>query len=210
MEKDSAIMFADLSGYSALTEAHGADTAADTIEKYLEIVANSLVGSSRLQERTGDEVMIIADLPDHLLSTALIILNNISRENNFLLVHGGLHYGRILKRNNAYFGTAINITARIAAKAGAGCFWCSKEFTDAIENKTAYHFESRGVDTFKNIAAEIEVFELVNDKPGFLAIDPVCRMLIQSEDKALRHPVDKDVFFCSTNCLNKYVSAKKE
>ena len=210
MEKDSAIMFADLSGYTALTEVHGAITAADTIEKYADIVTNSLTGSSSLHERTGDEVMIIADVPDDLLSTALMILKNAGRENNFLQVHGGLHYGKILKRNNAYFGTAINFTARLASKANAGSFWCSKDFKDAIENKTTYQFEHKGMYTFKNIAEEKEVFELINNKSGFLAIDPVCRMLIQSEDNALRHPFDKDVFFCSANCLDKYIAAMKE
>ena len=58
MEQDLAILIADLSGYTALTEVHGAHAAADLIDTYQEIVERSLVGESRLQERVGDEVMI--------------------------------------------------------------------------------------------------------------------------------------------------------
>ena len=35
MEQNTAILIADLSGYTALTEAHGASTAANTIDKFL-------------------------------------------------------------------------------------------------------------------------------------------------------------------------------
>ena len=71
MEQNIAILIADLSGYTALTETHGASSAADLIDKYIEIVSNSLVGESHLHERVGDEVMIVSDSPDHLHSTAL-------------------------------------------------------------------------------------------------------------------------------------------
>jgi len=44
MEQDIAILIADLSGYTALTETHGASSAADLVDKYVEIVNNSLAG----------------------------------------------------------------------------------------------------------------------------------------------------------------------
>jgi class 3 adenylate cyclase len=64
MEKTLAILMADLSGYTALTEAHGAISAADLIDRFLQIVKQSLVGSSRLHQRRGDEVMIVSESPD--------------------------------------------------------------------------------------------------------------------------------------------------
>ena len=126
MEKNLAILIADLSGYTALTEAHGATSAADLIETFLKIVQDSLVGDSYLHQRRGDEVMIISEFPDNLLSTALLLLRKSAEEHNFLLLHGGLHYGPVLKRDDEYFGSVINFTARIAAKASAGTFCCSR------------------------------------------------------------------------------------
>src|SRR3954464_4017765 len=112
MEQDIAILIADLSGYTALTETHGSLTAADLIDKYIEIVTASLIGDSHLQERVGDEVLIVATSPDHLLATAELLLQTTQEEYNFLEVHGGLHYGKLLKRNDSYFGSALNLTAR--------------------------------------------------------------------------------------------------
>jgi len=204
MEKDIAILIADLSGYTALTEVHGALSAAELIDKFIAIVQRSLVGDAFLQERVGDEVMLLAETPDDLLATALLLHKNATFEEHFLLVHGGLHYGKLLQRNNSYFGSAINFASRMAAKAKAGTFWCSKEFYMALTNKSLSSFESKGFLQFKNIADPKEIYELVMDKTRFLAIDPVCRMLIQSKETAIQHPVEKDVFFCSADCLDIY------
>src|SRR5262245_25347056 len=114
MEENIAVLMADLSGYTALTEIHGAVSAADLIDKYIEIVEGCLVGDCKLKERTGDAVMIVSASPDSLLATALMIMKYTSMEENFLQVHGGLHYGKVLRRNDSYFGSTINLTARIA------------------------------------------------------------------------------------------------
>src|SRR5882757_5149288 len=156
MEMNIAILMADLSGYTALTETHGSAAAADIIDKYIAIVENCLVGDSRVHERTGDELMIVSSFPDFLLATALVIGKNTSNEENFLMVHGGLHYGKVLMRGNSYFGTAINITSRIASKANAGTYWCSDEFVNALSDKTVFTPKSQGNHFFKNIKKEKE------------------------------------------------------
>lgn len=206
MEENIAILMADLSGYTALTETHGAISAADLIDKYLEIVEDSLVGDCKLQERTGDEVMIVSSSPDFLLSTAVMIQENTLSVENFLQVHGGLHYGKILKRNNSYFGSTINLTARIASKANPGSFWCSGEFIDALKNKSAYKLQSKGKYSFKNVSEEKELSEVINTKSQSHAIDPVCRMLIQDKANAIQHYEETHLYFCSQNCLDIFKS----
>jgi len=201
MEQDIAILIADLSGYTALTETHGASSAADLIDKYVEIVNNSLVGESHLHERVGDEVMIVSSSADHLLATAVVLLQRVFQEYNFLHVHGALHYGKILKRNNNLFGSALNLTSRIAAKAPPGVFLCSKDFLNAVADKNSHAFTSIGTHNFKNVSEDSEVFEIAVERPESLYIDPVCRMLLTEQGKRISHPNRPDLFFCSTNCL---------
>jgi adenylate cyclase len=208
MEENIAILMADLSGYTALTETHGAASAADLIDKYMEIVEGCLVGDSELKERTGDEVMIVSSSADFLLSTAAMILKTTSKEENFLQVHGGLHYGAVLKRKNSFFGSAINLTARIAAKANPGTFWCSLDFINALTSKSAFEFEPRGRHSFKNIHEEKEIVEVVNTHAEFFLIDPVCRMLIVDKTMAIQHPEKTDVFFCSQGCLHTFTTTR--
>jgi len=204
MEENIAILMADLSGYTALTETHGASGAADMVEKYISIVRDCLVGDSHLHGVVGDEVIIVSSSADHLIYTALLLIQNTSNKDNFLQVHGGLHYGKILKRNNNYFGTTINLAARITSKATAGTFWCSKDYVSALSDPSAFLFQSKGKHSFKNVSEEKEVFELITDHPKAFYIDPVCRMVISNEQNAIQHVDAPDTFFCSSSCLDIY------
>jgi adenylate cyclase len=206
MEENIAILMADLSGYTALTEVHGAVSAADLIDKYVEIVQSCLVAGCRLKERTGDEVMIVSASPDSLLATAHMIMSNTSNQENFLQIHGGLHYGKVLNRNNSYFGTTINVTARIAAKAGPGTFWCSGDFIDALTDKSSLESKVKSKCSFKNVKEQQEIVEVANTQSGAFAIDPTCRMLIHDKNAAIPHPGNEHIHFCSQNCLDIFLA----
>jgi len=208
MEQDIAILIADLSGYTALTEAHGSLSAADLIDKYVDIVNASLIGNSILQERVGDEVMIVSDCADDLLATAELLLQTTQEEYNFLEVHGGLHVGRLLKRNNSYFGSALNLTARIASQANAGTFLCSDDFIRAIADTSLYKFKSKGKYRFKNVTDEKEIFEISLARPTHFCIDPICRMIINKEKSSFVHPTKSHVSFCSQTCLDTYLASE--
>lgn len=204
MEQNIALLIADLSGYTALTETHGASSAADLVDQFIEITCACLTGDSHLHDRVGDEVIIISSSADDLLTTAIMLMQNTAGVNNFLQLHGGLHYGKILKRDNNYFGTTINLASRIASKATPGTFWCSEDYIKALTNQHAFKFESKGRHRFKNLSDENEVFELIIDNPKSFHIDPVCRMLINEKENAVPHPHEHTVFFCSSHCRDIY------
>jgi len=208
MEINTAIMMADLSGYTALTEIHGAVSAADLIDRYLVIAKKCLVGDCQLHQQTGDELMFVSGSADTMLATAKNLAARTAREQYFLQVHGGLHVGKLLKRNGHYFGTAINIAARIASRAVSGSFYCSASFANAVTDRSAGGFQSKGRHSFKNIVHEQEIFELGLQTIGPHYIDPVCRMLICNPESAVRYREDPKLFFCSTECRGIYVANK--
>ena len=207
MESTIAILIADLSGYTALTETHGAIAAANLIEKYTKIVTNSLVGDSVLHQTTGDEVLIVSSSADQLAATAILMMQHAGGEENFLQVHGGMHYGKILHRNNNYFGTTINLASRIAGKATPGKFWCSAEYMNALADKSLLGFEAKGLHEFKNLSGKKELFEVKIDITKPFHVDPVCRMVIYNTTKALAHP-EESVYFCSEHCFQKYAGKR--
>ncbi|MBC8770019.1 adenylate/guanylate cyclase domain-containing protein [Arenibacter sp. BSSL-BM3] len=204
MEKNIAILMADLSGYTALTETHGATSAADLIDKYIRIAENCLVGDSKLHQRTGDEIMFISDYPDFLLATALNLETSTTNEENFLQIHGSLHFGNVLTRGDSYFGSTVNLAARIAAKAAAGTFWCSDDFVASLTNNSICAFKSLGRHLFKNINGQKELFEVGIEKARTTYIDPICRMLIVNPQNAIHHPNENELYFCSTQCREEY------
>ncbi|MES1181295.1 MAG: hypothetical protein ABUL44_00725, partial [Flavobacterium sp.] len=93
-------------------------------------------------------------------------------------------------------------TSRIAAKADPGTFWCSEEFADSLSDKSIANLQSKGKHSLKNISEHKELYELKNENNRPVFIDSVCRMVILNTDKAIKHPTNKDVFFCSTACLD--------
>jgi len=205
MEQDIAILIADLSGYTSLTDTHGAMAAADLIDKYMTLVEKSLVGKSEFHQRTGDEVLIVSLSTDDLLCTAIALIQNTSMENEFLQLHGGLHYGKVLKRNNHYFGNTINLASRIASKASSGTLWCSEDFINALERTGPIGFEARGEHDFKNLRSKNKIYELIVHGSETVYIDPVCKMQIRDRINALPHPTKGDLFFCSQSCLEIYL-----
>jgi class 3 adenylate cyclase len=150
----------------------------------------------------------VSNSADHLIRTALLLMQHTSAEDNFLQVHGGLHYGKILKRNNNYFGTTINFASRIAHKANAGTFWCSEDYINALTDSVPFNFQSMGQCTFKNLSENRELFELKIDRQVSFHIDPVCRMLINDPKNAISH-LPENIFFCSQDCYKTYLTKKE-
>jgi adenylate cyclase len=205
MEHDIAILIADLTGYTSLTDTHGAMAAADLIDKYMTLVQKSLFGKSEFHQRTGDEVLVVSLSADDLLSTAVTLIQQTAMEHEFLQIHGGLHYGKVLKRNSHYFGNTINLASRIAGKASPGTLWCSEDFINALESTGSIGFEARGEHDFKNLRNKNTVYELVVHGCETVCIDPVCKMQIRDKINALAHPTKPDLFFCSQSCLEVYL-----
>jgi len=207
MEQPTAILIADLSGYTALTETHGSHAAADLIDQFIGIVDQSLIGDCALHQIVGDEVLLISESPDHLLSTTRSIRQQLCDRHHFLQLHGGLHYGQLLKRKNSYFGTALNLASRMANLAGTGSILCSEDFKAALNSRSAVQFKALGRHTFKNLSEEKELFELTFGNFRSVHIDPVCRMIIRHPESAITDPMLEGIFFCSEKCRSLYMKS---
>ena len=69
-ERDIVILVADLSGYTALTEAHGNASAAKIVNRYSEIAKESLHAGTRVLERVGDEILFASSDATSIVKTA--------------------------------------------------------------------------------------------------------------------------------------------
>ena len=203
-EHHIAILMADLTGYTAMTEAHGALTAASIVQKYIHLAQNALTGNARLLERVGDQLVLVAENPDDLACTAIRLLECTGEESNFLAVHGGLHYGPVIEQAGSYFGSSMNLTARIAAKAKRNTMLCSAEFIGAINNIDRFTFTEPETMRFKNIKAPVQVAALLPGpayRPVPRAIDPVWHMEVDLNGEHTLIHNGELYHFCSEDCL---------
>lgn len=204
MEKDMAILMADLAGYTALTDVHGGASAARVVSRYVELVNHSLYGNSRLVQRVGDQVVVVADDAGELARTAQCLISAALQERHFLSIHAGLHYGPVHEEEGSLFGTTINVASRVMNIAQSGQVLCSSSFVGAVSEQHGCKFAGVGKFKFKNVFKEVEVFELIcrDDPASGIHVDPVCHMLVDPAKEVHIHQVDGNVwYFCSSQCL---------
>jgi adenylate cyclase len=200
METSIAILMADLSGYTAMTHAHGGASAAKIVQKYMQMVEQSLVGSSKVFQRIGDQVVITSANADDILETARQLNRLINDEHHFLPIHVGLHYGTVFIEDGNLFGSTINIAARIMNFAQRGQILCSSHFLLQLNDQTS--FKSVGLQRLKNVVEDYELFEhlTVKNQITFL-IDPVCHMQIDpARCQFFVTLADITYHFCSEQC----------
>ena len=89
----------------------------------------------------------------------------------------------ITERGGEYFGTPLNVTARVTAHARAGQLLCTAPIATAARGLEGVELRALGPVRFKNVAGPVEVFEVVALGEAVVpaAIDPVCRMQVDPE-----------------------------
>ncbi|HYV16168.1 MAG TPA: adenylate/guanylate cyclase domain-containing protein [Conexibacter sp.] len=112
-----AIAFADLAGYTRLTEEVGEEEAVDAVERFVEAVQITLPDDARIVKTIGDEVMVVAPDAAALLDWAVGFQQLFTERPRPRI---GIHAGDVLYREGDYYGREVNIAARVAARSAGG------------------------------------------------------------------------------------------
>jgi adenylate cyclase len=149
-----AIAFADLAGYTRLTEEEGELTAVDAVERFVEAVEVTLPDEARIIKTIGDEVMIIGSDVSTLTDWAVGFQ---SMQTERPLPRIAVHWGVALYRDGDYYGRDINIASRVAARSAGGEVLVTRQVVDSV---TAPHleFERIGEVRLKGFTESTEVF----------------------------------------------------
>jgi adenylate cyclase len=208
-EIQRVFLIADLSGYTALTEAHGGISAARIVKRFIEIVQQCLDQDSRLVETIGDEVIIAGNDAANLIQTGFKIREKVEKEPAFPAVHIGIHAGYVLEQDGQFFGSAINIASRTAAHARAGQILCTEAAIELVADKSAIGYRPLGKIHFKNVAGHTSIFEIDAGRSAtdVNATDPVCRMQLKQDTAPGRlNYKGQNYFFCSLECARAFAA----
>jgi adenylate cyclase len=149
-----AIAFADLAGYTRLTEEEGEQTAVDAVERFVEAVEVTLPEEARVIKTIGDEAMIVGSDPASLTDWAVGFQ---VMQSERPLPRIAVHYGVALYRDGDYYGRDVNIASRVSARAAGGEVLVTRPVVDAA---AAPHleFERIGEVRLKGFTESTEVF----------------------------------------------------
>jgi adenylate cyclase len=111
-------LFADLAGYTRLTEERGDVAAADVAREFRRTMcALSREHGARQVKSMGDGVMIFAPDASAAVALAARAVNEVGARPDLLPVRAGVHTGSAVMRGCDWYGAAVNIAARLAAEA---------------------------------------------------------------------------------------------
>lgn len=111
------IAFADLAGYTRLTEEAGEEEAVEIVERFVQAVQDTLPGDARVIKTIGDAVMVVGSDASAMVDWAVgfQVLQRGVRPSPRI----GLHCGLALYRDGDYYGRAVNLASRVGARAAA-------------------------------------------------------------------------------------------
>src|SRR5215211_3749297 len=111
-------VFADLAGYTALTDRQGDEAAAELAREFRRVMCVLARDHGATQVKSmGDGVMIWAPDAAQAVSLAAHAVQTIGTRSDLLPVRVGVHTGSAVMRGCDWYGTAVNVAARLAAAA---------------------------------------------------------------------------------------------
>lgn len=111
-------VFADLVGYTALTDQRGDEAAANLAREFRRVMCVLARDHGATQVKSmGDGVMIWAPDAAEAVSLAADTVKTIGTRSELLPVRVGVHTGSAVMRGCDWYGTAVNVAARLAREA---------------------------------------------------------------------------------------------
>lgn len=195
-----AVMFADLAGFTALTNAHGDEHGYDIARRFFDLVGRARADRATLVKTIGDAVMLADDDACELVDIALTLQGLLEVERMFPSVRMGLDHGPLLLREGDRYGETVNIAARVAAYARSG-----QVLATAAVHAASRHPAARAIGPvqLRGLAQPIQLYELGAQREE-LAIDPVCRMRVAVPAAASLPFGGQEWHFCSFECARRF------
>jgi class 3 adenylate cyclase/YHS domain-containing protein len=202
-----AILFADLSSFTPLTEAMGDAAAAQVVSRFSEIVRAAAANcSGQIVKQIGDEFMLV--FPDGRAATTcgLAIRDEAAAEPRFPALRIGAHVGSVLYREGDYVGTSVNLAARVTSAATRNQFLVTdavREQLDGLDLEVV----PIGARSLKGFSEDVELFEIPRgEAPDTRTMDPVCGMELDDATAAAHLAWQGgSLLFCSEGCLRRFL-----
>jgi class 3 adenylate cyclase/YHS domain-containing protein len=204
-------LFADLAGYTALTEAHGDEHAAEVVGDFCRSVrALSESHGANEVKSIGDAVLLHTTDPATAVHVGMHIVEEIGSRHGFPTVRVGVHTGPAVERDGDWFGSAVNVAARVVSMASEREVLVTAATREAAVDRVGdLEFVSAGVRRLKNVTTPIEVFRPVSasaETAVGMPVDPVCRMAVDPGRAAGQFSYGgRDHYFCSERCREAFV-----
>lgn len=199
----STFLFADLAGFTALTEAHGDEQAADLAADFCGRIRELLGADGEVVKTIGDAAMCRCLDPAVAITLGLTITEELGGAHGALAVRVGMHTGPAVERQGDWFGATVNVAARVTGLAAGGQVLLTDATAAAAGVLPGVELRAHGLHDLRHVAEPVVVLQAVSDTTPRdpVELDPVCRMIVDAGQAAgtLDHR-GRHYRFCSLRC----------
>lgn len=132
------IGFADLSGFTALTQMLTPTKLSGLLNEFSTVVSDVVhADGGRVVKFIGDAVMWVSPTPEMLVKVASNLVDHPKAREAHLQVRAGLGYGEVLAISGDYFGNTVNLAARLVAAAEPGQILATAAVHEQLPERSA-------------------------------------------------------------------------
>ena len=163
MRQLAAILFADMTGYTALMQEN--EQLARVKRKRLKEVLEATVSefNGKVLQYYGDGSLSIFNSAIDSVNCAINIQHQL-KQTPAVDIRMGIHTGDIIIEEEAIYGDGVNLASRIESLAVPGGVFISEKVFDEIKNQDAIHTQELGYFELKNVKLPVRIFAITN--PG--------------------------------------------
>ncbi len=161
MRQLTAIMFADIMGYTAMMQENEVQ-ANVTREKFRKVLDREIIShNGRIIQYAGDGALCTFNSAVDAVRSAMEIQKQM-RENPQVPLRIGIHLGDVTLDEKNIYGDGVNIASRIESFAVPGGVFISAKVYDEIKNQNDIEAISLGTYELKNVKQPMEIYAISN------------------------------------------------
>lgn len=162
MRQLAAILFADMTGYTALMQEN--ETLARSKRKRFKDVLESMIQEydGKILQYYGDGSLSIFNSAINSINCAISIQQQLQAEPKVEL-RIGIHTGDVVIEEESIFGDGVNLASRIESMAVPGGIFISEKVYDEIKNHENIKTREMGFFELKNVKQPVHLFAIANE-----------------------------------------------
>jgi adenylate cyclase len=134
-----AVGFADLVGFTALSQQVGDDRLASILDQFEQLAFDTVTArGGRVVKMIGDEVMFAVDAPEAAADIALALAAGTHGSEDLSDLRVGMAYGPLLERESDLYGPVVNLASRITGVAFPGAIVIDAALRDRLAEDERY------------------------------------------------------------------------
>lgn len=156
-----AVGFVDLVGFTALGEEIDEVALSGVADRLTSLAHHFVKPPVRLVKTIGDAVMFVSLQPRELLEVLLDLLEAVEGDESLPALRGGAAWGPAVARYGDWYGSTVNLAARVAARARSGSILVSDSLGEALGDASAeFSWSAAGPKNLRGFSAPVTTWRV--------------------------------------------------